>query len=135
VIGIEGQNGRFHTAPPSTVDETLQRMRQRLEPDNAWATFSNLVRFHQGISEIEKPVVAKVNGEAAGFGSSIALACDLIYASTDALFSDSHLSLGSAFGADGNWGVTPGDGGAARVPLVMSPARAKEYLMLGRVYT
>ena len=38
------------------------------------------------IASIEKPVIAAVNGSAAGFGCNLALCCDMIYAAQDAKF-------------------------------------------------
>lgn len=96
------------------------------EPKNAWRIFSGIIRAHQTIAQMEKPVVAKVTADAWGWGASIAFACDIIVAAEDVTFSDPHLMTPNS--------VTPGDGGISLMPLFMSPARAKEYLMIGRPY-
>jgi enoyl-CoA hydratase/carnithine racemase len=93
-------------------------------------------RTYQSIIEIEKPVIAKVNGNAIGFGSSLAFACDLIVANEDAIFCDHHLAMGkSVQGGRTDFGTVPGDGGTVFVPLHMSPCLAKEYLWLAREMT
>jgi enoyl-CoA hydratase len=71
--------------------------------------------------DCEKPVIAKVNGHATGLGATIALFCDLIFASTRAKIGDPHVSVG----------FVAGDGGAVIWPQLIGYARAKEYLMTG----
>lgn len=71
--------------------------------------------------EVEVPIVAAVNGVAVGLGATIALLCDMIYASPAARFADTHV----------NAGVVAGDGGAVIWPLLLGPVRAKHYLMTG----
>jgi enoyl-CoA hydratase len=72
-----------------------------------------------------KPVIAKVNGPAMGLGATIALFCDLIYASNDALIADPHVKVG----------FVAGDGGAVIWPALLGHARAKEYLLTGKSIT
>jgi len=71
--------------------------------------------------DCEKPVVAKVNGHAVGLGATIALFCDVIFASTKASIGDPHVSVG----------YVAGDGGAIIWPQLIGYARAKELLMTG----
>ena len=71
--------------------------------------------------EVEVPIVAAVNGVAVGLGATLALLCDMIYASPTARFADTHV----------NAGVVAGDGGAVIWPLLIGPVRAKHYLMTG----
>jgi len=70
---------------------------------------------------VEKPVIAAVNGDAVGLGATIALACDVVFMSEKARIGDPHVRVG----------LVPGDGGAVLWPLLVGPARAKEYLMTG----
>jgi enoyl-CoA hydratase/carnithine racemase len=46
-----------------------------------------------------------------------------------------HLGMGEVPEGGPAFGIVPGDGGASLVPLFMSPAIAKEYLMLAKRYT
>jgi enoyl-CoA hydratase/carnithine racemase len=86
------------------------------------------------MAELEKPIVGKITGDAIGFGSSLAFACDLIVASEDVQFIDIHLGMAEVpYGP--RFGITTGDGGSSLVPLFMSPAKAKEYLMLAKPYS
>jgi enoyl-CoA hydratase len=71
--------------------------------------------------DVEIPIVAAVNGPAVGLGASIALLCDVIFMADTALIADPHVKVG----------VVAGDGGAAIWPLLLGPARAKQYLMTG----
>lgn len=71
--------------------------------------------------DIEKPVVAKVNGHAVGLGASIALFSDVIFAAETAKFGDPHVSVG----------LVAGDGGAIIWPQLIGFAKAKEYLLTG----
>jgi enoyl-CoA hydratase len=72
--------------------------------------------------EVEKPVVAMVNGPAMGLGLTIALLSDLVVAAEDAVLGDPHVGLGAV----------AGDGVAIVLPLVIGPHRAKELLLTGR---
>ncbi|AXF19021.1 enoyl-CoA hydratase/isomerase family protein [Paraburkholderia caledonica] len=77
--------------------------------------------FIRNMLEVEVPIVAAVNGVAVGLGATLALFCDVIYASPTARFADTHV----------NAGVVAGDGGAVIWPLLLGPTRAKHYLMTG----
>lgn len=74
-----------------------------------------------GLLDLEKPIIAKVRGPAVGLGCTIALFCDTIIASEDAVFIDPHVKVG----------IVAGDGGAVIWPHLIGHARAKEYLMTG----
>lgn len=71
--------------------------------------------------ELEKPIIAKVNGAATGLGATIALFCDIIISSTEGKFADPHVKVG----------VGAGDGGAVIWPLLIGVCKAKELLMTG----
>lgn len=68
------------------------------------------------------PVVAAVNGPAAGVGCSLALWCDIVVMAEDAWLADSHVAAA---------GVAAGDGGAVLWPMLTGLSRAKEYLFTG----
>jgi enoyl-CoA hydratase len=71
--------------------------------------------------DVELPLVAALNGPAVGLGASIALLCDVIFMADTASLADPHVRVG----------IVAGDGGAAIWPLVLGPARAKQYLLTG----
>lgn len=72
---------------------------------------------------MEKPVVAAVNGDAAGAGWSLALACDLIVASEAARFIMAFVRVGAI----------PDLGAAWFLPRLVGPHKAREWMMLGDV--
>ena len=59
----------------------------------------------ESIRAYPKPVIAAVEGAAAGAGFSLALACDLIVAATDARFVMSHAKLGLSPDGGGTWSL------------------------------
>jgi len=71
--------------------------------------------------DLEKPIIAAVNGAAVGLGATIALFCDVVIAAKNARFGDTHVKMG----------ITAGDGGAVIWPLLVGVNRAKELLMTG----
>jgi enoyl-CoA hydratase len=73
--------------------------------------------------EIEKPVIAMVNGPAVGQGLMVALWCDMVVAANDARLGDRHINLG----------LVPGDGGIVMLPLLMGMMKAKELLLTGEL--
>ena len=72
--------------------------------------------------DLDKPVVAAVNGLAAGGGFEMVLACDLIVAAEHAEFFLPELSIG----------VVPDAGGVQRLPRLLPRAVAMELLLTGR---
>lgn len=133
VIVLTGTRDEFYIVPGKEVFADPTTWAKRANPDGAWTTFMGIVRAHQLMAEIEKPVVAKVNGHATAFGCSLVLASDLIVAVEDAELVDIHLCMGEIEGHTGpGFGLIAGDGGCALAPLYMSPAKAKEFLMLSK---
>jgi 2-(1,2-epoxy-1,2-dihydrophenyl)acetyl-CoA isomerase len=81
-------------------------------------------RYHPvilGIRALPKPVVAAVQGPAAGVGCSLALACDLILAAESAYFLLAFVNIG----------LVPDGGSSALIPARAGLARAAEMAMLG----
>ena len=73
------------------------------------------------IRSMRKPVIAAVNGAAAGAAVNLALACDLRYASEKAFFVQSFVKIG----------LMPDWGGHYFLPRVVGTAKALELCMLG----
>jgi enoyl-CoA hydratase len=71
--------------------------------------------------EVEKPIVAMLNGPAVGLGLALALLCDSVIMSEDAYLADNSIELG----------FVAGDGAALVLPLLIGPHRAKEMLLSG----
>ena len=81
-------------------------------------------RYHPlitGIRLMPKPVIAAVNGAAAGIGLSLALACDLVVAAESAFFQLAFVNIG----------LVPDGGSSLFVPSRVGFARAAELAMLG----
>jgi enoyl-CoA hydratase/carnithine racemase len=137
VIVLTGTHeGIFSVGPlTSQYDRQQEPGNDRNDPHRHWHTFTGLVRCHEAMAQIEKVIVAKLNGDAFAFGASILFGCDLIYARPDARVADNHLAMGELEPYGPRYGIVPGDGGMATVPLFMAPTLVKEYLMLGRVFT
>lgn len=81
-------------------------------------TYNPLIR---AIRDLPKPVVAFVNGVAAGAGANIALACDLVIAAESARFIQAFQKVGLA----------PDSGASFLLPRIVGEAKAKELLLLG----
>ncbi len=80
--------------------------------------------FHPVIrlmTSMEKPVVARVNGLAAGAGASLALSADIVLAAQSAQFIQSFSKVGLSVDAGGGWHLVRS----------LGPARARAILMLG----
>jgi 2-(1,2-epoxy-1,2-dihydrophenyl)acetyl-CoA isomerase len=79
----------------------------------------------RAIRALEKPVIAAVNGAAAGAGMSLACACDLRLAAETASFVPAFINIG----------LIPDSGGSYFVTRILGPARAFEWLTSGRKLT
>lgn len=79
-------------------------------------------RITTEIEALPLPVIAAVHGSCLGGGSEIAMSCDFIVASEDAVFGQPEINLG----------VMPGWGGTQRLPRRIGLARARAWVYLGR---
>jgi len=89
-------------------------------------TLRSIVKDHYNpiiikIRGIEKPVVAAVNGVAAGAGANIALACDITIATESASFIQAFSKIG----------LIPDSGGTFTLPRLVGMQRATALMMLG----
>jgi enoyl-CoA hydratase len=79
------------------------------------------VRIFRGLTSLPQPSIAVVQGPAFGLGCTVALGCDMVFASEQAVFADPHVQMG----------LVAGDGSTVLWPLLIGPSRAKEHLMTG----
>ncbi|MEU7150333.1 enoyl-CoA hydratase-related protein [Streptomyces sp. NPDC045470] len=82
-------------------------------------------RLVSAVLDCEKPVLAAVNGTAAGLGAHLAFACDLVVAAESATFVEVFARRG----------LVPDGGGAYLLPRLVGPQRAKELLFFGDAVT
>jgi 2-(1,2-epoxy-1,2-dihydrophenyl)acetyl-CoA isomerase len=83
-----------------------------------------LHRLILDLRQLPKPVIAAVNGTAAGAGMSLCMACDLRIAADSAKFKQAYTSVGLV--PDGGWNVLVGQ--------QLGSARASELLLLDPVF-
>lgn len=88
--------------------------------------FERMVREHYNatilrLRKIEKPIIAAVNGVAAGAGANIALACDIVLASESASFLQAFSKIG----------LIPDSGGTFFLPRLVGMQRAAALMMTG----
>ena len=101
-------------------DEVLAGIRESIEETRQYL---KSLQVTPALNQLDKPLIAAINGDALGHGLEIALACDLRISSDNA-----------KFGIPGvNFGTMPYDGGTQRLPRLIGRARATEMLFTGRV--
>ena len=111
-----GLGGAQKPEPPRPADA----------PDRALGDVSRMIRrgwqrLVASILDCEKPVVAAVNGTAAGGGANLVLACDLVVMADTARLIEVFVKRG----------IIPDAGGAYLLPRIVGPQRAKELMFLG----
>jgi enoyl-CoA hydratase/carnithine racemase len=75
------------------------------------------------MEDLDKPVIAAINGAAMGAGMDMAIMCDLRVSSEKAKFAESYIMMG----------LVPGDGGAYFLPRLLGTSKALELLLTGDV--
>ncbi|SDD63780.1 Enoyl-CoA hydratase/carnithine racemase [Massilia sp. PDC64] len=115
VIAIRGAGPRGFCAGADIKEkrgpETAIEVRTRMQG----------ARWIEAIDAVQKPVIAAVHGYCMGGGLELALACDIRYATPDAVFSLPETALG----------LIPGGGGTQRLARVVGPGRAMDLLLTG----
>lgn len=94
---------------------------ERIAGDVARMIAEGSQRLVSSALDCEKPVIAAVNGTAAGIGAHLALACDLVLAADGARFIEVFVRRG----------LVPDGGGAWLLPRLVGLQRAKEMMFFG----
>lgn len=114
-------NGKYFSAGG---DIAFFRNAASAQPEEAQAALGHLIdNVHATIERIVNlrvPVVAAVQGGAAGFGLSLLAACDLVVASRDSIFSMAYMNLGA----------TPDGGATWLLPRLIGLRQARELILL-----
>ena len=119
VIILTGEGGTF-SAGGNVRDMAAGRLVSWNMKDYLW---DNIQRVPIILEDVDKPVVAAIDGPAYGGGFDMSLACDLRVASERAAFCSTFVQIGLA----------PGDGGAYFLPRLVGLSKALEILLTGRI--
>jgi len=107
----------------SGVDLSIFRSGQREDDPLEFKSilWDRIHRIALTLEDIDKPVIAAIEGVAIGAGMDLALMCDLRFASDTARFSEGYIKVG----------FVPGDGGAYYLPRLVGIAKALELFWTG----
>lgn len=84
--------------------------------------WENIQKIPLLLEEIDKPVIACINGDAIGAGLDMALMCDLRFCADRARLGEGYIHLG----------LVPGDGGGYFLPKIVGESKALELLWTGK---
>jgi 2-(1,2-epoxy-1,2-dihydrophenyl)acetyl-CoA isomerase len=115
VIVLTGQGAHFSSGGDISSFDGITAVSGRLRMQRVQRIVRLLVRG-------EKPVIAAVEGHAAGAGLCLAAACDIVVAASDAKFSCTFNKIGLAPDLGGGW----------TLPMRMGLGKAKMLMMSGR---
>lgn len=101
-----GQDLQEATSPDFEIDKVVEKY------------YNPLVKL---LRTIEKPIIAAINGVAAGAGANIALACDITLATRSASFVQAFSKIG----------LVPDSGGTFTLPRIIGFQKASALMMLG----
>jgi enoyl-CoA hydratase/carnithine racemase len=101
-VVITGDGGLF------SAGGNLQRLQanRQLPPDHQAQSIEGLHNWIEAIRTFPKPVIAAVEGPAAGAGFSLALACDFIVAARNAVFVMAYSSIALSPDGGGSWSLS-----------------------------
>lgn len=100
----------------------IRAMADKIADRTLWNDTVNEARaLFYSILDLEKPLIARVNGAATGLGATLAVYADIAIATESAVIGDPHVKVG----------LVAGDGGALMWPMLIGFQKAKELLLLG----
>ena len=99
--------------------------RAQFDDDDLRAQRREIVRLITRVNELPLPTIAAVEGFALAGGFELALACDLVVASSDAVFGLPEVKVG----------IFPGGGSTQTLTWLVGPARARDVILTGRRLT
>ena len=100
----------------------IRSMRDKIADRTLWNdTVDEARRLFYSVLDLDKPLIARINGAATGLGATLAVYADIAIAADTAVIGDPHVKVGLA----------AGDGGALMWPMLIGFQRAKELLFLG----
>lgn len=109
--------GFVHQTDDEKVDMTSTAMARK---NSLWKYIQRIPLLMQ---EIDKPVIAAINGDAVGAGLDMALMCDIRFAAKTARLGEGYVNVG----------IVPGDGGAYFLPRIVGVDKALELLWTGKL--
>ena len=118
VVIVTGAGAAFCSG--GDIVEMGDRLEQTPEQRKA-ELFDRIERIPLALEDLDKPVIAAVNGVATGAGMDMALMCDLRYAAQGARFAETYVNVG----------LVPGAGGAHFLPRLVGVAKALELFWTG----
>jgi enoyl-CoA hydratase len=101
----------------------LKELQGRSVTEQRW--WSNRRKVYEVVSELSKPVIARINGHAFGGGLELALACDIRVAPDDIRVGFPEIGLG----------LIPGGGGTQRLPRLIGEGQAMRLVTTGELIT
>jgi enoyl-CoA hydratase/carnithine racemase len=118
VVIVTGAGSAFCSG--GDIVEMGDRLEQTPEQRKA-ELFDRIERIPLALEDLDKPVIAAVNGVATGAGMDMALMCDLRYAAQGARFAETYVNVG----------LVPGAGGAHFLPRLVGVSKALELFWTG----
>jgi len=116
VVTVTGAGGAFCSG--GDIVEMADRLDQTPEQRKN-EIFQRVQRIPLALEDLDKPVIAIVNGVATGAGMDLALMCDIRYAAESARFAETYLKVG----------LVPGAGGAHFLPRLVGASKALELFL------
>jgi enoyl-CoA hydratase len=121
-VVITGSGDAFSAGGELNWVKTLIEKPTTAEGRRDFSDFDELLAIPDGMLNLNKPIVAAINGAAVAGGLAVALMADISIAAEDAIICDGHI----------RGGIVAGDHAALMWPLLCGMAKAKYYLLTGR---